>query len=144
MGQACRVTWAEDVAWLLCSPGSRISLIGSFNIPQEPNPYYSSCRYEKHEIQDIFKGKTASVFRFALSIAVVVLAAQSCPTLCNPIDCSPLGPSVHEILQARILEWIVFPFSRGSSQPRDQIRVSCIAGSFFNVWATREAYRACL
>ena len=49
---------------------------------------------------------------------------QSCPTLCNPVDHSPLGSSVHGILQARILEWVVISFSRGSSQPRDQIRVS--------------------
>ena len=46
--------------------------------------------------------------------------------------------TVHGILQARILEWVAFPFSRGSSQPRDQTRVSCIAGRFFTSWATRE------
>ena len=46
--------------------------------------------------------------------------AQSCPTLCDPIGCSPPGFSVHGILQARILEWVVIPFSRGSSPPRDQ------------------------
>ena len=45
----------------------------------------------------------------------------------------------HGILQARILEWVVFPFSRGSSQPRDRTEVSCIAGGFFTSWATREA-----
>ena len=44
---------------------------------------------------------------------------QSWPTLCNPVDCSPLGSSVHRILQARILEWVAMPSSRGSSQPRD-------------------------
>ena len=44
-----------------------------------------------------------------------------------------------EILQARILEWVAFPFSRGSSQPRDQTQVSCIAGRLFTIWATREA-----
>ena len=48
-----------------------------------------------------------------------VLVAQSCPTLCNPIDCSPQGYSVHGILQARILEWVAVPFCRGSSQARD-------------------------
>ena len=48
------------------------------------------------------------------------------PTLCNPMDYI-----VHGILQARILEWAAFPFSRGSSQPRDQTQVSCIAGRFF-------------
>ena len=45
--------------------------------------------------------------------------AQSCPTLCDPVDCSPPSSSVHGILQARILDWVVIPFSRGSSQPRD-------------------------
>ena len=60
--------------------------------------------------------------------------AQSCPTLCNPMVCT-----VHEILQARILEWVAFPFSKGSSQPRDWTKVSHIAGRFFTSWATREA-----
>ena len=46
---------------------------------------------------------------------------------------------VHRILQARILEWVAFPFSRGFYQPRDRIQVSCIAGGFFTSWATREA-----
>ena len=55
-----------------------------------------------------------------------VKVAQSCPTLCNPIDYI-----VHGILQARILEWVAFPFSRGSSQPRDGTRVSHTAGRFF-------------
>ena len=55
-----------------------------------------------------------------------VKGAQTCPTLCNPIDYR-----VHEILQARILEWVAYPFSRGSSQPRDWIQVSCMAGRFF-------------
>ena len=52
------------------------------------------------------------------------LVAQSCPTLCNPMDCSPPGSSLHGILQARILEWVAMPFSRRSSQPRDQTPVS--------------------
>ena len=59
--------------------------------------------------------------------------AQSCPTLCNPMDCSPPGSSVHGILQARILEWIAIPFSRGSSHPRDRAWVSCIASGFFTI-----------
>ena len=62
---------------------------------------------------------------------------QSCPTLCDPVDCSPPGFSVHGILQARILEWVAISFSRGSSQPRDQTRVSHIGGRCFNLWATR-------
>ena len=62
-----------------------------------------------------------------------LLVAQSCLTLCDPKDCNPPGSSVHVILQARILEWVVMPFSRGSSQPRDQTQVSCIAGGFFTI-----------
>ena len=56
-------------------------------------------------------------------------------TLCDPIDYSPPGASVHRILQARILEWVAIPFSRGSSQPRDGAQVSHIAGRFFTIWA---------
>ena len=66
------------------------------------------------------------------------LVTQSCLILCDPMDCSPLGSSVHGILQARILEWIAMSSSRGSSQPRDRTQVSCIAGGFFTIWATRE------
>ena len=64
---------------------------------------------------------------------------QSCLTLCNPMDCSPPGSSVQGILQARILEWVATPFSRGSSWPRDWTEVSGIAGRFFTIWATWEA-----
>ena len=110
---------------------------------------------------------------------VLCLVAQLCPTLCDPVDCSPPGSSVHgdspgentgvgwhARLQGifptqglnqglphckwilyrlshqgspRILEWVAYPFSRGSSQPRNQSRVSCIAGGFFTSWAMREA-----
>ena len=52
------------------------------------------------------------------SVEVKVLVAQSCPTLCDPVDCSPPDSSVHAVLQARILEWVAILFSRGSSQPR--------------------------
>ena len=61
-----------------------------------------------------------------LTMRVKVKVTQSCPTLCDPMDYT-----VHGILQAGILEWVAFPFSRASSQPRDQTQVSCIAGRFF-------------
>ena len=64
---------------------------------------------------------------------------QSCLTLCNPMDCSLPGFSVHGIFQARVLEWAAISFSRGSSWPRDQTQVSCLAGRHFILWATREA-----
>ena len=60
---------------------------------------------------------------------------QSCPTLCNPVDCSPPGSSVHGILQARILEWVAIWFSKGSSWAKDWTWVSCVAGGFFTIWA---------
>ena len=53
-------------------------------------------------------------------ICVKVLVIQSCPTFCDPMDCNPLGSSVHEIFQAKMLEWVAIPFSKRSSQPRDQ------------------------
>ena len=66
-------------------------------------------------------------------------AAQSCPPLYDPMDCNPPGFSILEISQARVLEWVVISFSRGSSPPRDRTWVSLIAGKLFTVWATREA-----
>ena len=63
-----------------------------------------------------------------------VKVAQLCLTLCNPIDYT-----FHRILQARILEWVAYPFSSGSSWPKNRTGVSCIAGGFFTNWATREA-----
>ena len=68
------------------------------------------------------------------SPCVKVKVAQSCLTLCNPMDYT-----VHEILQARIPDWVAFPFSQGSSQPRDWTQVSHITGGFFTNWAIREA-----
>ena len=70
---------------------------------------------------------------------VCMLVAQSYPTLCDPINCSPPGSSVHVILQAKILEWVASPFFRGSSSPRDPTRISCIVHGFFTIWAIREA-----
>ena len=70
---------------------------------------------------------------------VKVIVTHSCLTLCDPIDCSLPGSSVHGILQARILEWVGVPFSKGSSLPGDQTWVSCTAARLFIIWATREA-----
>ena len=69
---------------------------------------------------------------------VKVKVAQSCLTLRDPVDCTVYG-----ILQARILEWVAIPFSRGSSQPRDRTQVSHISGGFFASWATRGAQEYC-
>ena len=66
---------------------------------------------------------------------VKVLVGQSHPTLCDPMDCSLPGRSLHGILQARVLEWVTVSFSRGSSWPRDRTWVSRIPGRRFNLWA---------
>ena len=78
-------------------------------------------------------------YSFNVTCVCVCEVIQLCLTLCDPVDCSPPGSSVHGSLQARILEWIAISFSRGSTQPRDRTRVSCIAGRRFIFWATREA-----
>ena len=74
------------------------------------------------------------------TLCVCAQSLQSYLTVCVPMDCSPPGSSVHGILQARILEWVAVPSSRGSSQPRGRTQVSLIAGGFFTSWATREAH----
>ena len=72
-------------------------------------------------------------------VCVCVLITQSCLTLCDPRDCILPGSSVHGFLQARILEWVTIPFSRGTFWPRDRIWVSWITSGFFTIWAIREA-----
>ena len=64
--------------------------------------------------------------KFICTYIEKVKVAQSCLTLCDPMD-----NTIHGILQARILQWVAFPFSRGSSQPRDLTQMSCIIGGFF-------------
>ena len=71
--------------------------------------------------------------------AVLCVYTQLCLTRCDPMVCSLSGSSVHGILQARILEWVAISFSRGSSWPRNQTQVSCIAGRFFNNRVMRKA-----
>ena len=65
--------------------------------------------------------------------STMCLVAQSCLTLCNPMDSSIPGSSIHETFQAGILEWFAMPSARGSFQPRDGTQVSCIAGRFFTI-----------
>ena len=89
----------------------------------------SNCLDLKSWIE-MFQGWTFHFLKWKVKVKV----GQSCPTLCNPTDYP-----VHGILQARILEWVAYPFSRGSSQPRDWTQVSHIAGGFFTSWAAREA-----
>ena len=93
-------------------------------------------KQEHQEVCGIIQGSVHYSFSTLIHV-LVVLVAQSCPILCYSMDCSLPGSSVQEVLQARILEWVAISYSRGSSQPRDQNRVSHIVGRIFTIWATR-------
>ena len=67
------------------------------------------------------------IYLYTCHILMCAESLQSCPTLCDPTDCSPPGFTVHRILQGRILEWMAMPSSRGSSLPRDRTLISCIS-----------------
>ena len=95
----------------------------------------TQCKWKATEIQGALFLITSEMLVFIISLClfpkllkwkVKVKVAHLCLTLCNPMDYT-----VHGILQARILGWVAFPFSRGSSQPRDQTQVSHTAGGFF-------------
>ena len=84
------------------------------------------------------------MYRLKLLVCVCVRAKslQSCPTLCDPMDCRLLGSSVHGILQAKILEWVAMPSSRGSSHPGiklESLMSPALADEFFTTSATWEA-----
>ena len=97
----------------------------------------------ERKMEDLSRSIGGRKFGNRMQWSAKLLVAQLCPTLCDPMDCSLPGSSVHGILQARILEWVAYPFSRGSSWPRNWAGVSSIAGRFFNSGATREAPVKC-
>ena len=100
-------TFSPPVALLPCTRGGYVFLLPPLHAPSVPSSEHQCVRAQ---------------------------LLQSCPTRCDPVDCSPPGSSVHEILQARILEWVAMPSSRGSSRPRDRTHISCVsctAGGFF-------------
>ena len=108
---------------------------------QERDPTSWDCIFNKQDSHPRQKNRLfihPSRHSLIQQIAVFVLVTQSCLTLCDPMDCGPPGSVVHGIFQARIQEWVAIPFSKGSSWPRDQTQVSCTAGRFFTIWATRE------
>ena len=90
------------------------------------------------DVQDLYPDS------YKIPLSVYVLVAQSCLTLCDPMDCSQPSSSIHGVLQARILKWVTILFSRGFSWPRDRTQVSCIAGRFLTVWAAREVRKISL
>ena len=115
------------------------ALAGGFFTTEPPGKPWISCKYIHIPSLSCLPSTPPLLFSILKKVSVLYLesevtVAQSCPNVCDPMDYT-----VHGILQARILEWVAFPFSGGSSQPRGGIQVSHIAGRFFTSWATREA-----
>ena len=108
--------------------------------------WYLIHHYHYHYITPAYFLSTSDSWEISsrslhIYIYIYMLVAHSCPTLCDPMDCSPPGSSVHWILQASILEWVAIAFSRGSCQPRDWTQVSHTPGRLFTIWATGEVLK---
>ena len=119
------------------SPGQNtgvgsLSLLQGILPAQESNPCLPHCRRILYQLSHKGSPLTSKLY---INIQKVKEreVAQSCPTPCDPLGCSLPGSSVHGIFQAIILEWIAISFSRGSSQPRDQTRVSLVVDRRFTV-----------
>ena len=130
-----------------CRQASCLAVLMGWNLLKEeiicyyiccPSLYFTSC--QKRLASKAALWDQILILSLTDTVCVCVCeVTQSCPILCDPKDCSPPGTPVHGILQAR-MEWVALPFSRGFSWPRDRTWVSCIAGRFFTLWATREAH----
>ena len=100
---------------------------------------FSSCSHRFSKVNEIWH-KRVSLREFPPGqMCCCCLIAKLCRTLCDLVNCSPPGSSVHGISQARILEWAAISSSRGSSRPRNQTHVSCPGRRILYHWATREA-----
>ena len=144
------VTWADSRASAVSRPwASHLFTMSKFHFhPLKswhggnlPLPMGLPAPFVRQETSVHFSEREVPVGAVWVSVCVCVcvcVCGQSCPTLCDPMDCSPPGSSVRGLLQARILEWVTIPISRGSSWPRDWTSVSHTAARFFTVWASRE------
>ena len=118
------------------------SLLQGIILTQRLNPGLLHCRQILYHLSHQKWGNNFNNIVYIAQWVQFSTVTQLCPTLCDPMDCSPPGSSVHGIFQAWILEWVAFPFSRESSWPRDRTQVSRIVGRHFTVWATREANKS--
>ena len=156
--------WPHGLCSPWISPGQNtgvgsLSLLQGIFPTQELNPGLLHCRWILYQLshrepQGYWSGKPilspADLPNPGIKLGSPALQADSLPTellgkpkvkvaqSCLPV-CDPMGCTVHGILQARILEWVAFPFSRRSCQSRDWIQIFCTAGRFFASWATGEA-----
>ena len=109
---------------------------------QNKYPFFLKKEEENRRSSENAKGSLVNIKGiFWDSLHTETEVTQLYPILCDPMDCSLPGSSTHGISQARVLEWVAISSSRGSSQPRDRTRVSCIAGRRFTIWTTREAMK---
>ena len=136
-GNAFSIVWVHCIVWgfpggstskeSTCNAGDLGSIPGLGRSPGEGKSYPLQYSGLENSVDCIVHGVTKrqtqlSDFHFQDSLSKANSeseVAQSCPTLCDPVDCSLPGSSVHGILQARVLEWVAISFSRGSSQPTD-------------------------
>ena len=140
-------SWAQQHQHLLHGNGggAQAEQTDSQRIPQVPHSYHLTLAQNTPQAYSPSPCLMVQAGRFIttlLSPSISLVHAQSlqlCLNLFNPMDCSLPASSLHEILQARILEWVAMPSCKGSSQPRDRIQVSSNAGGFFTHGATWEA-----
>ena len=128
----------------ICKMGSTPHPLGTAWGFTEKMSMEAICKFERSQLKQVWNSTVilvcglpcSSPFRSSTQVILIacVLSLQLCLTLCNPMDCSPAGSSVHGSLQARILEWVAMLHSGRTSRPRDQNCISCtscIAGGFF-------------
>ena len=143
------VCTGELVGWLLTNPGKFLLLVregaacGSLCVPTKPRSKYPFHpggwqKFPGHKHLAQLQWSQVPELRRAMHFHRVYFSVWKSVS-CS--DCSLPGSCVHGILQTRILKWAAYPFSRGSSQPRDWTQVSCIAGRFFTIWATRKLFK---
>ena len=108
---------------------------GLFSLTDFTNSYCMNTMQQGYGDQGINRRAWVPTLQYRQEVKVKSLSRVQ---LCDPMDCSQPGFSIHGIFQARVLEWVAISFSRGSSRPRDWTQVSCIAGRHFTIWATRE------
>ena len=134
--------WTEEPGGLQSIGSQRVGHNWVTNTPHPPRTVHCQKQSWEKPSRPVLKVGTdrrhEKTWRFPEWVSE---KSPRCVWLCSPLGCSPPGSSVHGILQDRILEWVVVPFSRASCQSRDWIQISHIAGGFFAIWATREAWR---
>ena len=142
LGSALGFTWSVISLWvlLLCPWPLWLTLSDVWRVVSVSPCIARLCNFCNFPLLWFFCCFLGVVYIFWIIILHqldVLLVPQLCPALCDPMGCSPPGFSVHRIFQARVLDWVALPSSRGSSW-RDWTQVSCITGRFLTVWATWE------